>query len=141
MSWMTPQLLTAVAPLFNIGGKLLAQSGKVDAGKSLAIMGNILGMTNSIAGAFGPTAKTGTKLSEAAGKASTNFSEALKIGDLDIGTGAFLRSPGGMAGNLLGIKPLTDPGLNFKYPTNLENLTGTGIFNTGKPFVENWNAQ
>ena len=59
---MTPELLTAVAPLFNVGGQILARSGKPEAGKALSIMGSVLGMTKNVAGAFGPTADTGTSI-------------------------------------------------------------------------------
>jgi len=59
---MTPQLLTAVAPLFNVGGALLSRAGKHDAGKALSIMGSVFSMAQPIAssGAFGGAPKTGT---------------------------------------------------------------------------------
>ena len=126
MSWMTPQLLTAVAPLFNLGGKLLAQSGKVDAGKSLAIMGTVLGAAGSIAKGIGPAAKTGTPLIPGEKEIGNNFAESMKIGDLVSGgavESVIKGSPSGLGGMLgAATQGKTDDLMKLPFGTNLQEL-------------------
>ena len=131
-----------VGMLGKVAGMMIGGKKGAKIAQSAGMFSLISGLAPSIAGAFGPTANTGTKLSEEAGKVSTDFGKSLEIGKglEGIGGASFLsKNPGGLLGAQLGINELTGSGMNFN--TNLEgmsNITGSDLLKIDKGVVGDW---